>query len=112
MPRIPSFLGSVLAMTLLWPSHAVSTGPNRGAVTGAVSGTVTLTAVRGAPSSTSVYGRRGVAPKPALAGPETRKVVVHLAGVAAGEPLPVMHTKIMQRGEQFVPPVTAITSGS
>ena len=112
MPRIPSFLGSVIAITLLLPLDAKSTGTNALALAGAVSGTVTLTAARGVPSATSVYGRRGVAPRPAIAGPETRKVVVQVAGVSSEQTPAPMHARIVQRGEQFVPPVTVVTTGS
>jgi plastocyanin len=93
------------AMGLLMPARAEQS-------TGSIAGTVTLTAVRGLPSSTSVYGRRGVAPKPAAAGPETRNVVVHLVGQKLpGDPAPV-RARIAQRGEQFVPSVVAIPVGS
>jgi plastocyanin len=93
------------AVGLLVPARAEQS-------TGSITGTVTLTAVRGLPSSTSVYGRRGVAPKPAVAGPETRNVVVHLVGQKSiGDPAPV-RARIAQRGEQFVPSVVAIPVGS
>jgi plastocyanin len=93
------------AVGLLVPARAEQS-------TGSIAGTVTLTAVRGLPSSTSVYGRRGVAPKPTAAGPETRNVVVHLVGQkSAGDPAPV-RARIAQRGEQFVPAVVAIPAGS
>ena len=112
MPRMTSFLGPVVAFAMLLPLDAKSTGSDDVALSGAVSGTVTLTAARGAPSATSVYGRRGVAPRPAIAGPETRKVVVQVAGVPSEESLTPMHARIVQRGEQFVPPVTVVTTGS
>jgi plastocyanin len=100
---------SIVALALI-----VTTGPSNAsnALTGAVTGTVTLTAVRGSRSATSVYGRRGVAPKPAMAGPETRKVVVHVSGAPSSQGVQPMHAKIEQRGEQFVPPVSVVTVGS
>ena len=79
--------------------------------TGSVSGTVTLTSGSRAPLGAAAYGRRGVAPKPAAVGPETRKVVVFLEGVKSVEPKP-MRVQVVQKGEQFVPPVTAVTTGS
>jgi plastocyanin len=93
------------AVGLLVPARAEQS-------TGSIAGTVTLTAVRSLPSSTSVYGRRGVAPKPAAAGPEARNVVVHLVGQkSVSDPAPG-RARIAQRGEQFVPSVVAITVGS
>jgi plastocyanin len=80
---------------------------------GTVAGRVTLTAVRSAPSPSSAYGRRGVAPRPAAVGPETRKVIVHLApGQGLRTAAAPRHATIVQRGEQFVPPLTVITTGS
>jgi plastocyanin len=86
--------------------------PVGAALTGSVTGTVTLTSARGAPSAASVYGRRGVAPKLAAVGPETSKVVIQLAGVKAANPVAPMHARIVQRGEQFAPAVTVVTVGS
>jgi len=80
--------------------------------TGTITGTVTLTAARGAPLSTSAYGQRGVAPKPAAAGPETRNVVVYLLGTKPPAPPAPMRAEIAQRGERFLPPVTPVTVGS
>jgi plastocyanin len=80
--------------------------------TGIISGAVTLTAARGAPLATSPYGRRGVAPKPSAAGPETRNVVVYLEGLKLPTAPTPMRAEIIQRGERFVPAVTALTVGS
>jgi plastocyanin len=80
--------------------------------TGTVSGTVTLTSASREPVGTAAYGRRGVAPKPAAVGPDTRKVVVFLEGVKPSAPPAPMRAKITQRGEQFLPAVTAVTVGS
>jgi plastocyanin len=79
---------------------------------GTVTGTVTLTAARRAPLSAAAYGRRGVPPKPSAVGPETQKVVVFLSGLPSPVAPTPMRVKISQRGEQFIPPVTAITVGS
>jgi plastocyanin len=80
--------------------------------TGTVTGTVTLTSARRAPLGTSAYGRRGVAPKPASVGPETRKVVVFLSDAKPATPPAPMRVSVVQRGEQFLPPVTVVTVGS
>jgi plastocyanin len=80
--------------------------------TGTITGNVTLAAARRAPLGTAAYGRRGVAPKPSAVGPETRKVIVYLSDVkTSGSPAP-MRATIVQRGEQFLPPVTVVTIGS
>lgn len=80
--------------------------------TGTVTGTVTLTNANRAPLGTAVYGRRGVAPKPAAVGPETRKVIVYLADAKPTSAPAPMRVKIVQRGEQFLPAVTVVTVGS
>ena len=95
---------TLLAWTAVTTVHAQSTGT--------VTGTVTLTASPRAPLGAVAYGRRGVAPKPSAVGPETQKVVIFLSGGNLSGPPQPMRTKIVQRGEQFVPPVTAITAGS
>jgi plastocyanin len=97
-------LGAVIASAMMLSVAAQSTGT--------VTGTVTLTSARGAPLGTSAYGRRGVAPKPTSVGPETRKVVMFLSGAKPPAPPPPMRTRIVQRGEQFIPSVTAVTVGS
>ena len=102
-------LGVLLLVAALLPAAKAHTAAS---AVGAVTGTVTLTSARRAPSATSVYGRRGVAPKPAALGSETRKVVVHLIGVPTGQSVPPMQARIVQQGEQFAPPVTAVTTGS
>ena len=98
----------LMAAALAVLLHVPTTSQSAGTVTG----TVTLTVARAAPLSTSAYGRRGVAPKPAAAGPETRNVVVYLAGTKTGvAPVPVK-AQISQRGERFLPSVTAVGVGS
>jgi hypothetical protein len=96
---------AALAAGLLMPTSAAQG-------TGSVTGTVTLTVAGGAPLATSPYGRRGVAPKPSAAGSETRNVVIYLADVKPPHPPPPRRAAIVQRGERFVPSVTAITTGS
>jgi plastocyanin len=80
--------------------------------TGVITGTVTLTASRRVPLGASAYGRRGVPPKAAAVGAETRKVVVFLSGVKPTVPPAPMRVSIVQKGEQFIPPVAAVTAGS
>jgi len=104
MRRGSALLGAVVAACALLPVHATGVGT--------VAGTVTLTAVRAAPLTTSVYGRRGVPPKAGSVGPETRKVVVYLSGPKLAPAAAPMHATVEQRGEQFVPPVTVVTAGS
>jgi plastocyanin len=89
-------------------------GPHAGAQggVGTVEGTVTLTSARGTPLAASAYGRRGVAPKPAAAGSEARKVIVYVAGVKPLVPPAPTTLTIAQENEQFVPPVAAVTLGS
>jgi plastocyanin len=103
----------LLALGLLGVSLAalILPAPDLQAI-GSITGIVTLTSGRGAPSSTSVYGRRGVAPRPAVAGAETRKVVVYLQGLKPAAPAGAIKAAIVQRGEQFEPPVTVVTAGS
>lgn len=86
--------------------------PTAAQSTGRVGGTVTLTSANRAPLAAAPYGRRGVPPKPSAVGPETRKVVVFLSGVTPSAPPEPTRVKVTQRGEQFLPPVTAITVGS
>ena len=94
----------VVAFALLLPVHATGVG--------SVAGSVTLTAVRSKPLATSVYGRRGIPPKAGAVGSETRKVVVYLSNPKLAQASAPMHATIEQRGEQFVPPVTVVTTGS
>lgn len=96
-----------LAIALVFLAAGRQAGP-----TGTVSGTVKLTAARSSLLATSPYGRRGVAPKRPTSGPETRNVVVYITGLRPSSPSPPMRAKIAQRDEQFVPQVTAVTTGS
>jgi plastocyanin len=102
--RVAILVAIGLAFTCLLPLDARSTA--------VVTGNVRLTSVRGAPMGVSVYGRRGVAPRQASVGPETRKVVVYLEGARPGAAPPAMHARVRQRGEQFEPAVTVVTTGS
>ena len=104
MRALPALVSSFALLALMGTGEAQSTGT--------VSGTVKLTTARRAPLGTAAYGRRGVAPKPAAVGPETRKVIVFLADAKPSAPPAPRRVTITQRGEQFLPPVTAITVGS
>jgi plastocyanin len=81
-------------------------------VPGRIAGTVTLTTSAAARRAASVYSTRSVAPKTAPVGPETRKVIVYLSDVVPAAPPSPMRATIVQRGEQFIPPVVAVTVGS
>lgn len=102
----------IVAPSVLMIAGALSIAPTGARSSGAVAGMVTLTVARGTPMSASAYGRRGVAPKPSAVGPETRNVVVYLAGVEPAGALRPMKASIVQRGERFIPPVTVVTAGS
>lgn len=104
---VGAILGTVLLAATGWPVAA-----RERAGTGAITGKVTLTASRSTPLLASVYGRRDVPPKAPQAPPAMRSVVVYVTGVKPETPPEPMVAKIAQRGEQFHPPVTAITVGS
>lgn len=93
----------VLVLSERWPAAAQG-----GA--GRVSGTVRLTMARSAPSRATVYGGRAVAPRP-KAQPEVRNVVVYFAD-APKAATATARTSIVQRDEQFIPHVVAVTVGS
>ena len=93
----------VLVLSERWPAAAQG-----GA--GRVSGTVRLATARTAPSRATVYGGRSVAPRP-KAQPEVRNVVVYFAD-APKAATGTARTSIVQRDEQFIPHVVAVTVGS
>lgn len=78
---------------------------------GRVSGTVRLTMAARAPSGATVYPGRSVAPR-AKAQPEIRNVVVFFADAPAKAGTRTMRASIVQRDEQFIPHVVAVTTGS
>jgi len=80
--------------------------------TGRIVGAVRLTAAKSAPLATSVYGRRGIAPKQAASPPEIKNVLVYVQGVTPVSPPSPMRARITQRNEQFLPQVLAVTVGS
>jgi plastocyanin len=80
------------------------------ATSGRLTGVVHLTAVT-ARSSASAYDRRSVGPRPkALA--EATNVIVFFEGLAAPAGMKPTPASIVQKDEQFVPHVVAITTGS
>ena len=80
------------------------------AATGTLSGVVRLTAAKGA-SAASAYDRRSVGPR-AKALTETGNVVVFFEGVSAPGGVKATPVAIVQKDEQFVPHVIAVTAGS
>lgn len=80
------------------------------APTGRLTGAVYLTAAK-SPSPASAYDRRSVSPRPA-APAEARNVIVFFEGIAAVAPLKPIPAAIVQKNEQFIPPVVAVTTGS
>jgi plastocyanin len=79
--------------------------------TGRLTGVVRLTSAAKAPSSASAYDRRSVGPLP-KALPEARNVVVFFEGIPAPAGLKPTPASIVQKDEQFVPHVVAVTAGS
>ena len=78
---------------------------------GRITGIVHLVAPGGAPLRSGAYGTRGVNPA-APAAAEISNVVVFVKDALAAPALPAMRRSIAQRGESFLPRVTAITRGS
>ena len=89
------------------PAGAAAT---QAAATGRLTGVVHLTSAK-SPSSASAYDRRSVGPQhKALA--EAKNVIVFFEGVAAPAGLRPTPAAIVQKDEQFVPHVVAVTTGS
>lgn len=79
--------------------------------TGRLTGVVRLTSAIKPPSPASAYDRRSVGPLP-KALPEARNVVVFFEGISAPAGLKPTPASIVQKDEQFVPHVVAVTVGS
>ena len=77
---------------------------------GRVTGSVTLTLAKSAPSSAAAYDRRAVGPRPKPL-PELKNVVIFFADISASKGAAVQ-AAIAQKDEQFVPHVVAVTTGS
>lgn len=100
----------ILRMVVVCVAVSVAMGEPQG--TGTVTGTVRLTAAKSTPLATSVYARRGVAPKQRVSGPEIRNVIIYAQGLKPSSPPAPVRARITQRDEQFLPQVTAVTVGS
>jgi plastocyanin len=87
--------------------HSAAAAP----AVGRLHGTVTLTAGGRTASAATAYARRSVGPrmKPL---PETANVVVSFLDLAAASRPAPARTEITQQGEQFVPHVVAIETGT
>ncbi len=83
---------------------------SQGPATGRLAGVVRLTAAK-SPSPASAYDRRSVGPRP-MAQAEAGNVVVFFEGLRPAGPVPATPAKIVQKDEQFVPHVVAVTAGS
>ena len=79
--------------------------------TGRVVGTVTLTMAASGKSAARAYDSRSVGPR-AKPLPESRNVIIFVDDIAAPTDLAVTKATIVQKDEQFVPHVVAITRGS
>jgi plastocyanin len=80
--------------------------------TGTIIGSVRLAAAKATPLAVSPYGRRGVPPKRSTSPPDIRNVIVYVTGRTASSLPPPMRARVVQRDEQFLPRVTAVTTGS
>jgi hypothetical protein len=109
MARLRGTGGLVVLLWMgLW-SAPVATGQSG---SGTITGSVRLAAVKTAPLAVSPYGRRGVPPKRSTSPPDIRNVIVYITGRTPSSPPPPMRARLAQRDEQFVPRVTAVTTGS
>jgi plastocyanin len=81
-------------------------------MTARITGAVTVTAAVRAPLASAAYASRRVVAPAATAPSELANVVVFVKGVPFDGPLPVMHGKIVQHDEAFVPRLVAVTRGS
>ena len=78
---------------------------------GRLVGQVKLTQGSSARSAVSAYESRSVAPR-AKPLPESRNVVIYFDGIAALADVAAMKASIVQKDEQFVPHLVAVTTGS
>ena len=98
------------ALVAAWPQATATGAAGQQAPTGRLTGVVRLTAAK-SPSPASTYDRRSVSPKPA-AQAEAQNVIVFFERIAAVAPLRPTPAAIVQKDEQFVPHVVAVTAGS
>lgn len=78
--------------------------------TGRLIGIIRLTVAK-APSTASAYSRRSVGPRPAPL-VEARNVIVYFEGLPAPATLKPTPASVVQKDEQFVPHVVAVSAGS
>jgi hypothetical protein len=103
--------GSGLVVLLwmgLWSSPVAVAQSGSGTITGSVR----LAAAKATPRAASPYGRRGVPPKGSTSPPDIRNVIVYVTGRTPSSRPPPMRARLAQRDEQFLPRVTAVTTGS
>lgn len=100
----------VAASVAAWPQATTADAAGQPAATGRLTGVVQLTAAK-SPSPASAYDRRSVSPKPAVQA-EAQNVIVFFERIAAVAPLKPTPAAIVQKDEQFVPHVVAVTAGS
>lgn len=99
-------VGAALAViAAAWSPAAAQEG-----TTGRLIGVVRLTAAK-APSTASAYSRRSVGPRSAPHA-EARNVIVYFDGLPAPATLKPTPAAIVQKDEQFVPHVVAVSAGS
>lgn len=110
MPRSLAVTAAVAAALALLPAGLPAEGTQP--ETGTIAGKVTITKMGRAPLATSAYGRRDVPNRSAQATPETRNVVIYVAGLNPPAPPAPKRAQIVQHGEQFHPQLTVVTAGS
>jgi plastocyanin len=99
-----------LAAAAVMASASVISTQGQGG-TGRLVGSVKLTMASSARSSASAYDGRSVSPR-AKPLPESTNVVIYFEGIIASTDLVAMKASIVQKDEQFVPHVVAVTRGS
>jgi plastocyanin len=107
--RVPVTAAFAAALALV-PARPPAASPQAG--TGTIAGKVTVTKMRRPPLPTAAYGRRDVPKRSTHSTPETRNVVIYVSGLKPSASPSPMRAEIVQRDEQFVPQLTAVTVGS
>lgn len=104
-----TMLAPLLAIALLGsaPAPPAAGQPQSGRLIGHVR----LTQASSARSAVSAYESRSVSPR-AKPLPESRNVVIYFDGIAALADVAAMKASIVQKDEQFVPHLVAVTAGS
>ncbi len=99
-------VGAALAVIVAARAPAAA----QGGTTGRLIGMVHLTEAK-APSTASAYSRRSVGPRSAPQ-VEARNVIVYFEGLPAPATVKATPASIVQKDEQFVPHVVAVSAGS